>query len=256
MHLFRDAIGLAAYGAGYVSAMSIAVGGIVVVIDFIDARRRPSFKLRVGKANAGVDDIGVDARTAGVVRVGIVEREVVLIEPVETPVGIRFRVDDVHHLRLFDVGNQRMLSQRCGGRIGQMRRETAQSVRVRESERTRMRSHKGSRGAADILDGRVQHDDVLSRDQFLRRVRRVQRNRPARCDRRRCFGACKRTSGRHDGDAPDKSPHELNPPTEKNVRWDAARYSQTYRDEYHEVQVGARTKKRPADGSRPVRNAS
>ena len=111
-----------------------------------------------------------------------------------------------------------MLSQRCGGRIGQMRRETAQSVRVRESERTRMRSHKGSRGAADILDGRVQHDDVLSRDQFLRRVRRVQRNRPARCDRRRCFGACKRTSGRHDGDAPDKSPHELTPPTEKNVR--------------------------------------
>src|SRR5207302_5757822 len=88
MHLLRDTIGLAAHSARYVGPVSIAVGGVVVVVDFVDARGRASFKFRVREPNAGVDDVCIDARTSGVVRVGIVEGEISLIEPVETPIRI------------------------------------------------------------------------------------------------------------------------------------------------------------------------
>ena len=197
--------------------VTVAVHRAVCSVYFVDTGCCAASKVVMRESNPGIDDVGVDPRTGSVPRVGVVEREIVLIDPIKTPVRTRLGIDDMHHLRLFDVGDGRMLSEGRGSRVGQMRGEAAQCVRVREAERTRMRGDERSRGAADVLDRGFQYDDVLARNQFLRRAvqRRVQRDRaiPPWCDRHRRFGASNRTNRQRNGDAPDQSPHELNPPT-------------------------------------------
>src|SRR5438477_363850 len=72
--------------------------GVVVIADLHHASRCSCFTFRVRYSNAGLDDVGMDARCSGVACIGEDEGEIILIEPVQIPAGIRYRVDDVHSL--------------------------------------------------------------------------------------------------------------------------------------------------------------
>ena len=73
------------------------------VTDFVFAQRCAPTELDVGIQNAGVDDVGVDTRSGGVVDVRATERQAALIDAVEPPRGIRLFVDGVCHLILLHV---------------------------------------------------------------------------------------------------------------------------------------------------------
>ena len=59
-HALGDSIGRATNGAGDVRAMTVAVGGVTVVVDLVIARAYATGELRVGHKHAGVDDVGGD----------------------------------------------------------------------------------------------------------------------------------------------------------------------------------------------------
>ena len=74
----RDALGHAvdrsAGRAGDVGAVAVAVVRAVPVADEIGAVAHPAAELRVGSADAGVDDVRVNAGSGLVVVVGVVQR--------------------------------------------------------------------------------------------------------------------------------------------------------------------------------------
>ena len=84
-HLLGDAVRRAAGRAGDVRAVAVAVVRAVAVTDEVGAVADPAAELLVGRADAGVDDVGLDAGPGLVVVVGVVQRQIALVDPVEPP---------------------------------------------------------------------------------------------------------------------------------------------------------------------------
>jgi hypothetical protein len=83
--LLRDAVGGSARRAGDVRAVAVAVVRAVPVVDEAGAVAHPSGELLVRGPDAGVDDVGVDALAGLVVRVGVGQRQIALVDAVEAP---------------------------------------------------------------------------------------------------------------------------------------------------------------------------
>ena len=92
----------------------------------------PAAELGVGGADAGVDDVGADALAGAVVGVGVVQRQVALVDPVQAPGGRRLGGGDRDPLVGLDVGDVRVAA-----RLGDRRSRTA---------RPRSRSEPGCSG--------------------------------------------------------------------------------------------------------------
>ena len=86
-HALGDSIGRATNGAGDVRAMTVAVGGVTVVVDLVIARAYATGELRVGHKHAGVDDVG--GYTTACARRGevSVQRQRTLVDAIQAPGG-------------------------------------------------------------------------------------------------------------------------------------------------------------------------
>lgn len=80
---FGDAVSRAADGAGDVCAVTVAVRAAAA--KRVKDIRRTAAKLRVRSANARVDDVSAHARAGPVVGVSTTERQVALVNAIETP---------------------------------------------------------------------------------------------------------------------------------------------------------------------------
>jgi hypothetical protein len=54
--------------------MAVAILPVATVTHDVQRDRRASAEIDVGRADAGVNDVGIDARSGGVVGVGSIER--------------------------------------------------------------------------------------------------------------------------------------------------------------------------------------
>ena len=90
---------------------------------------RPANSL-VRDADAGVDDVGVHALPGLVVGVGVVERQVALVDPVEPPGRGALGRDRLDDLVLLDVGDARIVGERLGLLGGQPDGEALERVLV------------------------------------------------------------------------------------------------------------------------------
>jgi hypothetical protein len=68
-----------------VRAVAVAVVRALSVADEIGAVARPAAELLMRCAHARVDDVGVNALPRLVVVVGVVERQIALLDPIEPP---------------------------------------------------------------------------------------------------------------------------------------------------------------------------
>src|SRR5690606_23045272 len=108
--LLGHAVGAARDGAGDVGAVAVAVLGGVVVVDGVVAVGGTAAEVAVRDAHSGVDDVRRDALT-GRIRVGVrvVERQVLLVDPVQAPGGrVRLGAGDVEGAVLDDRGDGRV----------------------------------------------------------------------------------------------------------------------------------------------------
>ena len=112
--LLGHAVRRSADRAGDVGAVAVAVVRALAVADEIGAVAHPAGELLVGRADARVDDVGVDACSGLVVVVGVVQRQVALVDPVEPPRRGRLRGDGVDDLVRLDVRDAGCAAS-CGG---------------------------------------------------------------------------------------------------------------------------------------------
>src|SRR5262245_40942467 len=84
LDLLGDAVGGAAARAGHVRAVAVAVVRRAAV-DRVEARGGAPAELVVRGHDAGVDDVGRHAGAGGTVGVGLIERQVALIDAVDAP---------------------------------------------------------------------------------------------------------------------------------------------------------------------------
>ena len=83
--VLRHAVLLAADRPGHVGAVTVAVGGVVVMVGEVTAGDRATLEVVVRHVDAGVDDVDPHAFAGAVVEVPAVQRQVALIDPVESP---------------------------------------------------------------------------------------------------------------------------------------------------------------------------
>ena len=164
--LLRDAVRRSAGRAGDVRPVAVAVVRPVPVADEVGAVADAAGELLVRRAHPGVDDVGVHARTGLVVGVGVVQRQVALVDPVEPPRGRGLRRECVHDLVPLDVGDARVPRDRGrpGGRHAH--REALERMAVDEADPARVGRRELSRGRGDgrALHGvRLEDDDVRAR---------------------------------------------------------------------------------------------
>jgi hypothetical protein len=93
----------------------------------------------VRRADAGVDDVGVDACARVGVVVGGRERQVALVDAVEAPRGALLRRGQLDDAVLLDVLDERVAAQSLGLALGQSHGEAAQRVAVDVLEPTAVR---------------------------------------------------------------------------------------------------------------------
>jgi hypothetical protein len=156
-----DAVRRAADGAGDVRAVAVAVGGAAAVVDRGVARDRTTAELRVRVEHAGVDDVRRHARAGGVVGVGVVERQVALVDAVQAPRGGGLGRVELHRPVGLDVGDVGVLAQRGQGLVVERGGEPVQHGRVGVADAGALRLHLRL-GGAQAPAGRVlvEHDDV------------------------------------------------------------------------------------------------
>ena len=164
--LLRDAVRRSAGRAGDVRPVAVAVVRPVPVADEIGAVAHAAGELLVRGPHAGVDDVGVHAGTGLVVGVGVVQRQVALVDPVEPPRGRGLRRECVHDLVRLDVGDAGIPRDRgrSGGRHAH--REALERMAVDEADPARVGRRELSRGRGDgrALHGvRLEDDDVRAR---------------------------------------------------------------------------------------------
>ena len=111
-------------------AVAVAVVRAAAVADEVGAVARPAGELLVGGADARVDDVGVHARAGLVVGVGVVERQVALVDAVEAPGRGRLRRDGVHDLVRLDIGDARVARRARRPRRRELDREALERVLV------------------------------------------------------------------------------------------------------------------------------
>ena len=125
---FRHTVGGPADGPGHVRAVAVAVVGALAVAHGREAVADPARELRVGRPEAGVDDVGVDARAGLLVDVGSVQRQVALVDAVEAPGGPGLRGDGLHHAVLLDERDAVVVGELLGLGGGRLHGEAAQRV--------------------------------------------------------------------------------------------------------------------------------
>jgi hypothetical protein len=94
-----------------VGAVAVAVVAAVVVLwcARVDAHGCSPAEVVVGRADAGVDDVGVDGRAGRSVGIGVVQREIALIDAIK-PIGHGgLGRDGAHDAVLFDGLDGRIL---------------------------------------------------------------------------------------------------------------------------------------------------
>ena len=132
------------------------------------ATTRPPKSVR--RANAGVDDVRADAGTGGVEGIGCVERQVPLIDAVESPCGAGLSCAQTDNGIFFDEGDTRIISQ--------PRRLFLRHAHGKTFERTVVsvgliaiaaeNAREASSFAFDVFNVVFEHHDVLIRNSFLR----------------------------------------------------------------------------------------
>ena len=120
--------------AGDVRAVPGAVVGAVAVVHRREDAARATAELDVRRADPRVDDVHVHAAARGVVRVAAVEREIRLVDPIESPRRVVLRRDGRHDLVGFDHRDVGVVLQRRDRRGRQRGREAVDRVHVRELE--------------------------------------------------------------------------------------------------------------------------
>jgi len=148
-----------------VRAVPVAVRGTSTRSHFIDALGSAAPKIDMGEVDAGVDD--VNRYVAGVVAVdvGAVERQVTLIDAVESPGGASLRVDGGHHLIRLDSHDARISRDRRSCRVGNvLHREAFERGLVHVLERTLVQSRDGLSDGGHIVDIITKCDYVVARD--------------------------------------------------------------------------------------------
>src|SRR5690606_12023258 len=149
-------VGAAADGARHVRAVPVAVVGVAVVVDEVVSVPRTSLEVLVRDPDTRVDDVGLHVGGCGVVAVGVVQRQVTLVDPVQTPrrrVGLFRR--RVEHAVLLHVGHTRIGRRAFGHGLAHRGRETVERVFVDVF-------HIGTVPVGDVGDRRpvLEHDDV------------------------------------------------------------------------------------------------
>ena len=78
-------VGGAADRARHVSAVAVAVGHPVAILDRVEAEGGAPSEVDMGAQDPGIDDVDVNAAPSGANREVVAERQVALIDPVQAP---------------------------------------------------------------------------------------------------------------------------------------------------------------------------
>jgi hypothetical protein len=152
-HALGDAVGGAADGAGDVGAVAVAVVGTAA--DGVETVADAPGEFIVGGEHAGIDDVGMHAGCGGVVGIRAAEREIALIDAVQTPGRTVLSGIDAGVAVFFDVRHARIGQQFRQGAIVGIDHETAQYVLVAAQQ---FRAVTGSHAACDIRNARFDAD--------------------------------------------------------------------------------------------------
>src|SRR5262245_23118513 len=136
--VLRHAVDIPTDDPRHVGAVSVAVIAGLPVVDEVrvsrrSARRRGGVRykeLLISRADARVEDVNVDARAGGRVFVGVVERQVSLINAIQPPRRVGLDAVQRHHAVLFDVFDARVKAERLRLGLGHLRREAFDGVLV------------------------------------------------------------------------------------------------------------------------------
>ena len=128
--LLGDAVGRAADRTRHVRPVPVAVVGRAAVDGVIAGHGAPA-EVSVRGVDAAVDDVGRHARPVVGGAVGVVERQVALVDPVQAPGG-RGRLARVrlHLAVLLDVGHRRVLGQLQRLRLAHLGRKALHRVQI------------------------------------------------------------------------------------------------------------------------------
>lgn len=107
-HFLGDAPGGAADSTGDMGAVSVAVLGAATIIDRGVANADTAAEVGMGRADAGVDDVGVNAASGGVVVVRGVQRQGALVATIQAPSGVLLGAPCEHLAIFLDVGHARV----------------------------------------------------------------------------------------------------------------------------------------------------
>ena len=174
-HLLGNAMRRAAHRAGDVGAVAVAVARAPPVVDGGVTTAHAPGELLMGRADAGVDDVSMDAGAVGRVVVAVVERQIALVDAVKPPGGGGLGHDGAHHLIRLDIAHVGISHQGGHGLRGHHRGKTLQGSVVdkehfaavaRDSVHGQSGGGDGAaiRGSGGAHLGRRHDHDVLVRD--------------------------------------------------------------------------------------------
>jgi hypothetical protein len=132
--LLRHAVRGSAGRAGDVGAVPVAIVRTVPVPDEIGPVADSSGELLVRCPDAGVDDVRVDTLSGLAVVVGVVQRQIALVDAVEPPRRRRLGRDGVEDLVTLDVRDAWISGQGCGRAGRQVDGEALERMLVDERD--------------------------------------------------------------------------------------------------------------------------
>jgi hypothetical protein len=133
--------------------MAVTVSNGELILDGNETEGGSPTEVDVGPKNPSINDVGVDTGAGGIPGVTVIERELALVEPIESPRwGGRLRSRNRHDAVSFDTFHARIAPHRCDGLRAQLNRETSQRVLIHEEQSTADCSSDRSRCFRNIGD--------------------------------------------------------------------------------------------------------
>src|SRR6185295_9518843 len=123
-YVLRDAVGRTAHRSRHVRAVAVAIVRAQAIVDCGETGNYAPGKLRVGRTNAGIDDVSFYAGAGGVVVIIPVKRQIALIDAIQSPGCAGLGRNHIDYTVFFDKRDSRIVCEFGRLRFRHAHRET------------------------------------------------------------------------------------------------------------------------------------